>query len=97
MQSEEVIKQLKYCKSIHNGSFGPALKIAIKAVKKTIPQQVELEGDGYADGELVYDFGKCPNCGQDFEESDENWECNYCPNCGQSLKWWGDEESEDEE
>ena len=59
---------------------------------KQKPQQVELEGDGYADGELVYDFGKCPNCGQEFEESDENWECNYCPNCGQALKWWEDEE-----
>ena len=59
---------------------------------KQIPKQVELMGDGYADGELVYDFGKCPNCGQEFEESDENWECNYCPNCGQALKWWEDEE-----
>ena len=35
------------------------------------PMQVELEGDGYADGKLVYDYGKCPKCGWQFEESDE--------------------------
>ena len=34
MTKEEAIKQLKYCKSIHNGSFGPALKIAIKAFEQ---------------------------------------------------------------
>lgn len=97
MTREEAIEKLKYCKSVHNGSFGAALKIAIKAVKKTIPQQVDLDGDGYdPDGNLVYDMAYCPNpdCGQEFEESDENWECNYCPNCGQALNWWGDKEGE---
>ncbi len=34
MTREEAIKQLKYCKSIHNGSFGPALKIAIKVLEQ---------------------------------------------------------------
>ena len=34
MTREEAIKQLKYCKSIHNGSFGPALKIAIKTLEQ---------------------------------------------------------------
>ena len=95
MTKEEAIKQLKYCKSIHNGSFGPALKIAIKAVDKTIPRQVELKGDGYdPDGNLVYDYAQCPNCQRAFEESVENWECGYCPCCGQALKWWEEEEDD---
>ena len=60
------------------------------------PKQVELEGDGYSDGEIVYDYGKCPKCGWDFEEGDKDWEEPYCCHCGQKLKWF-DDESESEE
>ena len=55
------------------------------------PMQVELEGDGYADGELVYDYGKCPKCGWEFEESDKDWEEPYCCHCGQRLDWFYEE------
>lgn len=60
------------------------------------PAQVELEGDGYADGELVYDFGKCPNCGWEFEEGDKDWEEPYCCHCGQKLHWFEMREMKDE-
>ena len=60
------------------------------------PMQVELEGDGYADGELVYDYGRCPKCGWDFEEGDKDWKQPYCCHCGQKLKWF-DNEAESEE
>ena len=50
--------------------------------------QVELEGDGYSDGELVFDFGKCPKCGWNFEEGDKDWEEPYCCHCGQRLRWF---------
>ena len=69
----------------------------IKEYMKTAevrPMQVELEADGYADGELVYDFGKCPNCGWEFEEGDKDWEEPYCCHCGQKLKWFEIEEKE---
>lgn len=56
------------------------------------PMQVELEGDGYSDGELVYDYGKCPICGWDFEYGDKDWEEPYCCHCGQRLKWFESEE-----
>jgi len=58
------------------------------------PKQVELEGDGYADGELVYDYGKCPTCGWQFEEGDKDWEEPFCCHCGQKLTWFekGDKE-----
>lgn len=58
------------------------------------PMQVELEGDGYSDGELVYDYGKCPKCGWDFEYGDKDWEEPYCCHCGQRLKWFESEEQE---
>ena len=58
------------------------------------PMQVELEADGYSDGKLVYDYGKCPKCGWQFEYGEKDWEEPYCCHCGQRLKWF---ESEDEE
>lgn len=56
------------------------------------PMQVELEGDGYSDGKLVYDYGKCPKCGWRFEYGDKDWEEPYCCHCGQRLKWFESEE-----
>jgi hypothetical protein len=58
------------------------------------PMQVELEGDGYSDGQLVYDYGKCPKCGWQFEYGEKDWEEPYCCHCGQKLHWF---ESEDKE
>jgi len=54
------------------------------------PVQVELEGDGYAYGtdEMVYDSGKCPNCGWLFVNGDKDWEEPFCCHCGQKLKWF---------
>ena len=56
------------------------------------PMQVELEADGYSDGKLVYDYGKCPKCGWQFEYGEKDWEEPYCCHCGQKLHWF---ESED--
>lgn len=53
-----------------------------------IPKMVIYEGDGYADGEMVYDYAYCPNCNHEFEDGNENWEdASFCPNCGQALRW----------
>ena len=64
------------------------LNAQIQHKAKTEPMQVELEGDGYADGKLVYDYGKCPKCGWTFEEDDKDWEEPFCCHCGQKLKWF---------
>lgn len=75
--------------------FINAVDVSIAAIRKQVPMQVDLEGDGYdPEGNLIYDMGYCPNpdCGQEFEDGDENWECNYCPTCGQALKWFETEE-----
>lgn len=42
-----------------------------------------LEGDGYADGHLVYDTWICPNCEKHYEIDYDNYD--YCPNCGQHI------------
>ena len=64
-------------------------------VSRNLEKQVELEADGYWDGKLVYDFGKCPNCGRQWEEGDLEWEEPFCCHCGQKLHWF-DEETEDD-
>lgn len=59
-----------------------------KALKqKATPKKPDYEADGYADGELVYDYAKCPICEHDFEYGINDWECEYCSDCGQKLDW----------
>ena len=69
-----------------------------KAIDKLIGRQeermVNYEGDGYADGEMVYDIAYCPECGREFEYGTETWEEKYCPRCGQRLKWETEDEQE---
>ena len=62
-------------------------RTALNALDKQIPVKPDLEGDGYYNGELVYDTGICPTCGQDYEI--EYHTPKYCENCGQALDWSG--------
>lgn len=92
------IGRYKYCsercaKSRNNNNYPRDLSTLrftrdLSTLRFNEPAQVELEGDGYADGQIVYDFGKCPNCGWEFEEGDKDWEEPYCCHCGQRLKWF---------
>lgn len=43
------------------------------------------EGDGYADGYMVYDLWYCSNCDYCYE-GDEEPDWNYCPNCGAKME-----------
>ena len=64
-----------------------SLSCALECVEKQIPKKPDFEGDGYADGDLVYDYAKCPICGHDFEYGINDWGCDYCSDCGQKLDW----------
>ena len=44
-----------------------------------------LEGDGYADGYMVYDIWVCPGCGTEYEIDYDEY--NFCPKCGQRILW----------
>lgn len=80
MTNEEVIKQLKYCKSIHNGSFGPALKIAIKSLEQEpkTGQWIKFVVNGQHKI-------KCNKC--DYTEAEYITHIrNYCPNCGAKMQ-----------
>ena len=55
-------------------------------VDKATPKELDYEGDGYYNGQLVYDTAICRSCGRQFEvDYDEHYK--YCPECGQALKW----------
>ena len=54
---------------IKSGTYKPyksdkADRIIIAALKSRRRKEPFLEGDGYADGNIVYDTWRCPNCGQ---------------------------------
>lgn len=51
------------------------------------PRRPDYEGDGYADGHLVYDTAYCPECRHSFEEGVNDWGSAFCPDCGQKLDW----------
>lgn len=54
-----------------------------KAVEKQKAKMPDYEGDGYADGEMVYDTWICPNCGKKYEVDYDDYK--HCPNCGQAI------------
>lgn len=54
-----------------------------EAREKQKVKMVSYEGDGYSDGEMVYDTGICPNCSKSYEVGYDEYE--YCPNCGQHI------------
>lgn len=58
---------------------------AMIAIKRQIPLTPHYIGDGYSNGELVYDEWECPVCGEAYERVIERYD--YCPNCGQRIKW----------
>lgn len=57
---------------------------------KQTPKTPEIEGDGYADGYMVYDTWICPGCGERYEIDCDNYA--YCPKCGQAVNLKGDTE-----
>lgn len=62
-----------------------------EAREKQVAKIPGYEGDGYSDGEMVYDTWICPNCSESYEVGYDEYE--HCPNCGQHLdRMRGEEE-----
>lgn len=54
------------------------------AVEKQTAKKPDYEGDGYSDGQLVYDTWICPSCGKHYEVDYDSYD--YCPSCGQKIR-----------
>ena len=54
-----------------------------EAVEKQKPKVPDYEGDGYADGYMVYNTWICPNCGKKYEVDYDDYK--HCPECGQAI------------
>lgn len=54
-----------------------------EAMEKQNAKKPDYEGDGYADGHMVYDIWICPNCGEEYEVDYDDYK--HCPNCGQAI------------
>lgn len=71
----------------HNGATSAeetvSYQMMVKAMEKQIPKKPDIEGDGYWNGELVYDTWICPCCGEQYEIEFEKYK--YCPECGQAV------------
>ena len=90
MTIEEAIKLLEIQKPVmgckeYKKPLMTAYDMAIAALEKQIPKKPYFEGDGYADGQLVYDTWICPNCEKRYEVYYEEYD--HCPKCGQAIDW----------
>lgn len=85
MNNKEVIEIIKDLSDRGYPTYKDAKQLAIKALEKQIPQPPDFWGDGYSDGELVYDMWDCPGCGESYEVECDKYD--YCPKCGQAIDW----------
>lgn len=81
-----MIKPCKECAAEHK-QLAEWLKELKSLKEKNEAKAVCYEGDGYADGAMVYDYAFCPSCDHETEIDSENWGCEFCPECGQKLRW----------
>ena len=51
--------------------------------ERDTPKIPQYEGDGYADGKMVYDIWICPNCGAKYEVDYDDYD--FCHDCGQRI------------
>lgn len=68
------------------------------AIPPAEPTRVLYIGDGYYNGEMVYDMAECPSCGEKYEDDEPAWKyAKFCMKCGQAISWEMEWEAEGEE
>ena len=69
-------------KMISSAEYTPAADVA-----EVVHGEWQGEGDGYADGALVYDVWHCSECGYCIDDGTDDPERlpKYCPSCGAKM------------
>ena len=93
---EELERLLRHWDDLENdkrcfwGYDNEAVALALTALRPVSREQVDKvwrgewmgSGDGYADGELVYDTWECSHCGHVIDEEDDpDMLPQFCPKC----------------
>ena len=89
---EAALKDFESCNA-ENPNWTPQrvktllLRQAAADVAEVVHGVWQGEGDGYADGALVYDVWHCSNCGHCIDDGTDDPEAlpNYCPSCGAKM------------
>lgn len=80
--AHDIRKRLEELKPYEDTGLTPE---QIRELKERDTAKVpDYEGDGYADGQMVYDTWICPNCGEHYEVDYDDYD--FCPKCGQRIK-----------
>lgn len=80
--AHDIRKRLEELKPYEDTGLDPE---QIQELKERDTAKVpDYEGDGYADGQMVYDTWICPNCGEHYEVDYDDYD--FCPKCGQRIK-----------
>lgn len=77
VEKDELIKALEY----DRGQYQKGFRDGRLSVERKTGMWIG-EGDGYADGSMVYDMWSCGCCGTRFDEWEEEPDWKYCPVCG---------------
>ena len=79
--AHDVRKRLEEMKPYEDTGLTPEQVMELK--ERNTPKEAIYEGDGYSEGEMVYDVWICPNCGVKYEVDYEDYD--FCPDCGQMI------------
>ena len=85
LNDDEIKQYIDPLKKLIERYTSEQIALLKELVEKEIPKEPDYEGDGYADGYMVYDTWICPNCGKKYEVDYQEY--NRCPECGQLIDW----------
>ena len=85
MTNEQAIAHFKEQLEIFGGEHHEAMKVAIEALEKQIPQKVKYK-NRHGEGFDLYnrDYYNCPRCGRRLRNKQKD---NRCGRCGQAIDW----------
>ena len=99
IRREDALKALSRSFVVSDDLYGMGVQAGLKYARCKVEQipaadvaevvhgEWQGEGDGYADGEIVFDVWHCSECGYCIDDGTDDPERlpNYCPSCGAKM------------